>query len=207
MRLVILGPQGSGKGTISRLLSEEFGLPHVDVGHLLREAERRTDVLGRLIKKTIDAGKLLPDKVVNRIVRTRLEQKDVAAGLVLDGYPRTLAEAEFLDSLVELDAVVVLEVSDAVAVKRLSGRLVCPMDGRVYGLSISPKKKGVCDSHDVKLVQRPDDTPEAIQKRLELYHEETEPLSEYYRPRNLIIRIDADRKPDAIVKDVLKRLG
>jgi adenylate kinase len=163
--------------------------------------------LGRLIKKTIDAGKLLPDRIVNRIVRERLKQKDVAKGVIIDGYPRTLAEAEFLDTLVELDAVVLLDVSDAVAMKRLAGRLVCPVDGRVYGPTIPPKKKGVCDSHNVKLVQRPDDTPEAIRTRLEVYHEETEPLSEYYKPRNLVIRIDADRKPDVIVKDVLRRLG
>ena len=206
MKLIILGPQGSGKGTLAAALAKRLGVPHVDVGQLLRHAAAKGDAAGRRIKATLDKGDLLPAALVDDIVKARLDEADVEKGFILDGYPRELDEAEFVDELVTIDAVLVLEISDDLAVRRLVARWQCPAGGEVYGPGVPSKKQGVCDVHKVKLVKRSDDTPEAIRRRLVHYHDETEPLLEYYRPRDLVIRLDGSQKPDAVLREALDRL-
>ncbi len=198
MKLIVLGPQGSGKGTQAQRLAEHFSIVHIDVGQLIRDESLKPT--GIKIRKIIDEGKLLPNAIPNKIVKARLAEPDVQDGWILDGYPRNLAEAEFLDEIDQPDAVIFLEISDKIAVERLGQRRICSKCHKIYDASA---KKCGCGG---KLIQREDDTPKAIKKRLELYHDETEPLHEYYKPRKISHVIDGTKAPDNVFKDILKVL-
>jgi adenylate kinase len=205
MKLVILGPQGSGKGTQADLLSRHFKIPHIDVGQLLREHVAQKTEFGKKIEGPMKRGELLPHDVVDLIVEARLENPDCKKGFVIDGYPRQLEEAEFLDSITKLDAVILLDIPDELAVERISRRRVCVgCDVPLYGLPEDIGKK--CIACGGALKQREDDKPEAVRKRLEVYHEETEPLIDYYKPRDIVRKIDGRGEVRDVFKLILKEM-
>ena len=199
MNIVLLGIQGSGKGTQAALLAEQVGAKHIDVGDLLRHRAQQDDALGRKIKGLLTKGKLVPDVISNKLVAAAL--KDAPDGWILDGYPRDLAEAEYLDQIADVELVIFLEISDKLAVERLSKRRVC---GKCHAISDSSKKK--CAECGSALVHREDDKPEAIKERLEVFHDVTEPLMEYYRVRELVRRVDASGSVNEVFKKVLADL-
>ena len=201
--ILVLGPQGSGKGTMAALLSKHIGIPHLDAGQLLRDEIQKNTKLGKQLAQRMNKGLLVPDKTVIKIVESHITKLNCKNGYILDGFPRTLNEAELLDEITTIDLVFNLQISDALAIKRLSARRICPKCHRVYGNELPPKKAGVCDTCKSKLIQREDDTPPAIKKRLAIYHEETEPLLEYYRPRDIVKDINATPLPEKILKKIL----
>lgn len=206
MRILVLGPQGSGKGTQAEMISKKYGIPHVDVGRLLREHVAKKTGLGKKIAGMMRRGELLPHEVVNEVIQKRLLEPDCKNGFVIDGYPRQLEEAEFLDSITSIDRVIILDVPDEVAVERLSKRRVCKgCPTPLYGL---PEKiREQCKACGGELVQREDDKPEAVRKRLKIYHEVSEPLIEYYKPRSIVRVVDGTKSIDETFSKITSVLG
>jgi adenylate kinase len=192
MRLVFLGPPGAGKGTQALMVSERIGVPQISTGDILRDAVRRDTALGGKAKAYMDAGELVPDEVMLSLVDERLGQPDCAKGFVLDGYPRTLAQATALDRVLAaggkgLDAVIMLDVPDDEVVRRLTRRRVCPKCRGLYNLDVGPPKvEGVCDRCKVPLITRSDDSASTIRTRLQVYRSETLPLVDYYRGKGIL---------------------
>lgn len=205
MRLIILGPQGSGKGTQADLLSKHFNVPHIDGGQLLRnEIAQKTDI-GKKIAAPMKRGELIPSEIMDDIIRNRIDQPDCEKGFIFDGYPRQLEEAEFLDSITEIEAVIILDIPDELAVRRLAARRICVgCTVPLYGAPQDIKKP--CGDCGGKLEQRADDQPEAVKRRLELYHAQTEPLIEYYRPRGIVHVVDGSKGIQPVFKNLLKAL-
>lgn len=199
MNIILLGPQGSGKGTQAKLLVDELAFTHISTGDLIRNGIKNKDPVALKVKESIDKGNLAPDKVVIQLVKKNLSDNNI-----FDGFPRTLLQAEALDEIAHIDLVIALELSDEESVKRLSSRIQCVGCKSIFGPAAPPKKKGVCDSCGGKLIQREDDKPESILKRLEVYHDETEPLLEYYRPRKIVHAINAAQSIDKIFTDIKK---
>ena len=207
-RVVFLGPPGSGKGTQAAQFAKELGVPHLSTGDLLRAAVAARTPLGLEADGFMRAGGLVPDDLVLRILRDRLAQPDAKAGYLLDGYPRNLAQAEALGSFAPVEAVVSLEISPDLLVRRLSERRVCPKCQAVYNLSTKPPKKAdTCDLDGTRLVQRPDDRAEAVTNRLKVYAEQTAPLLNYYQKRQLLRPVDASGAPDQVASRVRKALS
>lgn len=206
MRIILLGPPGAGKGTQARRLADRYGLAIVATGDTFREQIRRGTPIGLEARGYIDRGEYVPDDITTRMVLARLEEDDAREGFILDGYPRTIAQAQDLErSLAEagrpLSAVLNFKISDAVAVKRLMGRLVCPSCGRSYNLEYKPPRAPeVCDVCSGALVSRSDDTEATIRRRLEVYHAQTKPLVLYFWERGLLRDIDAEA-PEQVVAD------
>lgn len=192
MRLILLGPPGAGKGTQAKMLTERYGIPQISTGDILRAAGAAGTFLGREAKTYMDRGALVPDEVVIGIIRDRLTQSDCQRGYILDGFPRTGAQAEALTATLkalkaELTAVVSLEVQETELVRRLAGRRTCKNCGEAFHVEFHPPRKAnICDKCGGPLVQREDDGEETIRRRLRVYREETEPLIEYYRARGLL---------------------
>lgn len=216
IRLVLLGKQGAGKGTQASYLARHYVVPHVSTGDMFREAVREGADLGRELKSYMDAGELVPDDLVIRLVVERLGRPDADRGFVLDGFPRTRPQAEALDQALDsrdgVEAVVNLLVPDDVVMRRLSGRRVCADCGANYHLEERlPREEGRCDQCGGRVVQRDDDTPAAIARRLALYAEATAPLVDFYRERGLLVEVDGLGTPievfDRLVKAVETRLG
>jgi len=206
-RIVFLGPPGAGKGTQAAQLAHELGVPHLSTGDLLRSAVAARTPLGLEADGHMRAGRLVPDDLVLKILRERLEQPDAKAGYLLDGFPRNLAQAEALGKFAELDRVVSFDIVPELLVRRLSDRRVCPTCQSVYNLSSKPPKvPDRCDVDGSSLVQRPDDRPEAVTTRLKVYAEQTAPLLEYYRTRRLLRPIDASGTPDEVTERVRQAL-
>lgn len=182
MNLILLGAPGAGKGTQAERICEKYNLPAISTGNIIREALANGTEMGLKAKEFIDAGKLVPDDVVIGIIKERLQKDDCKNGFILDGFPRTIPQAEALDSMgVRIDKVVDIEVSDKTVVERMSGRRVCGKCGASYHLEHKkPKQDGICDTCGSTLVQRKDDHPDTVLDRLKVYHEQTEPLKEYY---------------------------
>jgi adenylate kinase len=195
LRVIFLGPPGAGKGTQAQALAKEWGVPHVATGDMLREAVAAQAPLGLEAKRHMDAGALVPDDVVIGLVGERLTQPDARAGVVLDGFPRTVAQAEALDALfartgLTLDRVIFFDVSRAELLRRLTGRRVCRACGRTFHLvSAPPKVAGKCDVCGGELYQRTDDSEATVGTRLDVYEKQTSPLLDYYRSRNLLATI------------------
>lgn len=208
MNLVLLGPPGAGKGTQAALLTQQYRTPKVSTGEMLRGVAQRGGEAGRRIGALIDQGCLVPDEMVLELVRERLGQPDTQAGFLLDGFPRTLAQAEALERALrgsgrELTAVLDLEVEEEELIRRLAGRWVCPTCGTSYHLvSHPPRTPGQCDRDGTRLEQRPDDRPEAVRERLRLYWQRTRPVVDYYRASGLL-RIVAG---DAAMEEVARRV-
>jgi adenylate kinase len=213
LRLVIFGPPGAGKGTQAKLLSERLGVPHIATGDMLREAVKAGTRLGGLAKKYMDEGRLVPDEVVIGMVEERLRQPDCSKGFILDGFPRTIEQAEALDSELEklglkLDAVLNLEVGDEEVVKRIALRRTCRSCGAVYHLIFNPpRREGVCDRCGGKLYQRDDDREEVVRNRLKVYRQQTKPLLEFYRRRGLLRDVNGERSIEDVFKEILAALG
>ncbi len=188
MALILLGPPGSGKGTVAKSLSAHFAIPHVSTGDILRENVKAGTGLGQEVKAVMDSGKLVSDQLVNRVVEDRLGRSDCARGVILDGYPRTLEQAQVLEGVLarlSLETVILsLTVDYEIIVRRLAARRSCPVCGTVYNLvSKRPRSVGVCDVEGAALITRNDDKEEVIRKRLAAYDEQTQPLVDFYRAR------------------------
>ena len=188
MKLILLGAPGAGKGTQAEILSKMLGIPTVSTGNILRAAIKDGTPVGLEAKHFMDAGKLVPDDVIIEIIHERVAEADCAGGYILDGVPRTIAQADALEKAgIIFDHVISLEIADEVIVERMSGRRVCEVCGASYHMvAVPPKTEGVCDKCGGKLVRRVDDEPETVKARLEVYHKKTEPLKAYYAERGLL---------------------
>ena len=204
MKLIFLGPPGAGKGTQASIISKKLGIPTISTGDTLRAAIKAGTPTGVKAKAFMDAGKLVPDEVVIGIVEERLEQSDCARGYILDGMPRTIAQAEALEKGgIEFDRVISLEVKDEVIVKRMSGRRVCAKCGATFHVeNMPPKAQDVCDACGGELIIRADDAPETVRKRLNIYHEETEPLKAFYAERGKLRGVFGDQTMEETTKAV-----
>jgi adenylate kinase len=204
LNLVLLGPPGAGKGTQAERLVEDFGLPYYSTGIILREAVAEESELGREAKRYMDAGELVPDDLINKVIAERLDSGEADDGFLLDGFPRTIGQAEMLEKTLEgrsraLSGVLLIEAPDDEVVRRLSGRRTCSKNSHVYHVDFDPpKNEGVCDQDGSRLIQRDDDKPETVRKRLSVYHDQTEPLIEWYDGRGLLRRFDGTRPPDEV---------
>jgi adenylate kinase len=204
LNLVLLGPPGAGKGTQAERLVTDFGLPYLSTGIILREAVAEESELGTEAKEYMDRGDLVPDELISRAVAERFDSGETDEGFLLDGFPRTVGQAEVLDELLdgqgrELTAVLLIEAPDDEVVRRLSGRRTCAKGNHVYHVEFDPpKREGVCDQDGSRLIQRDDDKPETVRKRLAVYHEQTEPLIDWYAEKDLLKRFDGMRSPDEV---------
>lgn len=197
MRVVLMGPPGAGKGTQAKRLVERFGMTHLSSGDILRAERASGSELGEKLKSYMDSGELVPDEIVVEIMAGAIAKQDADKGVLLDGFPRTVAQAEALDEQLErlglaLEAVLVIEADESLLVERITGRRSCPDCGRVYHIkNIPPAKEGVCDACEAELLQRDDDTEEVVRRRLSAYRSQTEPVIEYYAADGRkIIRLD-----------------
>jgi len=208
MRIVMLGPPGSGKGTYASRLMAILGIPHISTGDLVREEIKAQTEVGRKIREYVDRGELVPDEVIIELLINRLRKTDAERGFILDGFPRTIKQADFLDRNIKLDLVINLNVPDEVIIQRLSNRLICRRCGAIYNrLTLKPRVDEICDLCGGELYQREDDKPEVIMERLEVYRKSTEPLIEYYRNKGILKDIycnDLMTPPEEIVKRILE---
>ncbi|MBD3310506.1 adenylate kinase [Candidatus Woesearchaeota archaeon] len=208
MKIILLGAPGVGKGTIAKELVIKYGIPQVSTGDLFRENIQKGTDLGKKAKAYMEKGELVPDDVTVSMLRERISRQDCRKGFILDGFPRTIPQAEALEELTAIDNVINLECPDEIIVMRLSNRRTCSKCGAIYNLvTIPPKEPGKCDKCGGKLVQREDDKEEAIRNRLEVYRKQTSPLVEYYDRKGLLVSIDAARNPDEILVEVVGELG
>jgi adenylate kinase len=212
MRIVLLGAPGAGKGTLAKDLVGLFNVPHISTGDMFREAVASGSELGRQVQNILSSGKLVPDEIVNRLVRERISKPDCKDGFILDGYPRTVQQARTLDEMLtamgqKLDAVLYLKVSEDVVVERLTNRRVCPRCGRIYNLlSMAPKSDEICDDCGTKLIQRDDDREEVVRNRFKVYNEMTAPLIDYYKKKGTLIEIDAEADHQITVRKTVEAL-
>lgn len=209
MRLIFLGPPGSGKGTQAAKLLEKVHLAHISTGDILRENVANGTDLGLQAKGCMDAGKLVPDALIVEMMKCRLGSDDCASGFILDGFPRTVSQAESLEKMLgelgmDLDAVILFGVSDEVVIERLSGRRVCRQCGAIYHVRFKPSADGkTCQVCGGELFQRDDDREEVIRKRLDVYHSQTSPLIGFYRDRNLLVEVQAEKSSDEVLQTIL----
>ena len=191
MKLILLGAPGAGKGTQAEIISEKYSIPTISTGNIIRAALKGGTEMGLRAKAYTEKGELVPDEVVIGIIRERLSMGDCEIGFILDGFPRTIPQAQALDSMgIAIDAALSIEVADSEIVKRMSGRRVCPACGASYHVEYKkPKKDGVCDACGQSLITRPDDEPRTVLNRLKVYHDQTEPLKDYYKSQNKLIEV------------------
>lgn len=213
LNLVLLGPPGSGKGTQGERLNEDLRLPYYATGDILRGAVRDETELGRTAKEYMDRGDLVPDEVIVGVIAERIDSSEALDGFILDGFPRTTPQAEALDAKLKelgraVTAVLLIDVTDDEVVRRLGGRRTCEANGHVFHVEFEPpKEEGVCDIDGSSLIVRDDDKPEVIRKRLETYHEKTEPLVSYYDNRSVLRRIEGEAAPEEVAEQVRRTLA
>jgi len=204
MRIVLLGAPGAGKGTQAKFISDKYGVPHLSTGDMLRDAVRRMTPEGIKAEEYMNSGRLVPDDVVLSIVEKRIRESN---GFLLDGFPRTIPQAQALEKITPLDAVIDIEVDFNVLLQRLTGRRTCPKCGAVYHILYNPPgKEGICDRCSTSLVQREDDNEVTVKKRIETYREQTQPLIDYYRERGLLYPVDGNRGIQEIFRDIVRLL-
>jgi adenylate kinase len=207
--LIFLGAPGAGKGTQAREVATHFGIPQISTGDILRDAVKKQTPLGMAAKAKMEAGALVPDEVVCGIVEERIGEADCQRGFILDGFPRTIAQAEFVDRVLQAKGrgrpqVLDIEVDEDLLLKRLTGRRTCSVCGEIYNVHFSPPKvEGICDQDGGNLSYRADDNEATIRQRLEAYHRQTSPLIEYYRVQGVLHQVDGSKDPAAIAKGLL----
>ena len=208
MKILLLGPPGGGKGTQAKFLIDKLGIPQISTGDMLREHVKNETNLGLEAKEYMNSGQLVPDKVILGMMKVRLNEEDCKNGYILDGFPRTIPQAEGLDSLFlelnqSLDSVIVIEVNDDTIVNRMAGRRVHLASGRVYHIQYNPPKvENIDDETGEELIIRPDDEESTVRKRLEVYHSETSPLINYYELQNLVYKINGERDIDIVSNSI-----
>jgi adenylate kinase len=204
LNLILMGPPGAGKGTQAERLIDDFDLPYYATGDILRAAVKEETDLGKEAKDYMDRGDLVPDDLICRVIMERLDTDEAADGFLLDGFPRTVPQAETLEEALEkrgrsLTAGLLIDASDEEVIRRLSGRRICVKNQHVYHVEFDPpKNEGVCDQDGSRLIQRDDDKPETVKKRLDVYHEQTEPVISWYEEKGLLRRFDGGRSPDEV---------
>jgi adenylate kinase len=204
LNLILLGPPGAGKGTQAERLVQDFDLPYYATGDILRAAVKEDSELGHEAKEYMDRGELVPDEVISRVVIERIDRPEAADGFLLDGFPRTINQAEALKTALEerdrrLTAALLIDAPDEEVIRRLSGRRICVKNQHLYHVEFDPpKREGVCDQDGSRLIQRDDDKPETLKRRLEVYHEQTRPLIDYYERGGLLRRFDGSRSADEV---------
>lgn len=208
--IILLGPPGSGKGTQAKELTERLSIPHISTGDIFRAIIKENSDLAERAKSFMNVGKLVPDELVNEIVMDRLAKPDAANGFMLDGYPRTIPQADALASHLGPNSQIIvinIQVSDETVIKRIAGRISCPKCGSVYNKFFSPpKKEGICDKCGTELIQRPDDTPEVVRERLKVYNEQTAPLISYYEKKGVLLNVNGDRDPEVVLAEILQKI-
>ena len=213
LRTILLGPPGAGKGTQAVKIVEKYSIPHISTGDIFRENIKNETELGNRAKAYMDRGELVPDELVVEIATDRLTKDDCKNGFLLDGFPRTIFQAEKLDEFLtkrgeKIDKVINIDVEKDALVKRITGRRVCKSCGASYHVvNIPPKKEGVCDLCSGELIQRADDTEETVLNRIDVYNKQTKPLVEYYNKAGVIINIDGNKDLDDVLADIVEGLG
>ena len=205
--MIIMGPQGSGKGTIGLMIAEKYNIPIISTGDLFRNAMAKGTDLGVKAKEYVNKGIIVPDEITNPVLLERLQENDCKEGFILDGYPRKMAQAEFLEkNMVKIDVVIYLNASKDIIMESLSNRLTCKKCGAIYNTKhVPPKKPGVCDKCSGELYQREDETPAAVKQRLELYEKETKPVIVYYKKKGILREVDASLRVPKIIFDRVMR--
>lgn len=208
MNIILIGAPGAGKGTQSEFISRHFGIPAISTGNIIRKAVKAGTELGKQVKTYMEDGRLVPDELVIGLIKERLAEPDCKKGFILDGFPRTVAQARALENMgVKIDSVVEINVPDEVIAERMGGRLVCPKCGASYHMKYRPSKDGaVCDFDGETLVQRSDDKAETVRERLRIYHEQTEPLKDFYAERGCLVKVDGRKEIRQITENTLKAL-
>ncbi|KGF09288.1 adenylate kinase [Clostridiales bacterium S5-A14a] len=213
LRTILLGPPGAGKGTQAVKIVEKYSIPHISTGDIFRENIKNETELGKRAKSYMDRGELVPDELVVEIATDRLTKNDCKNGFLLDGFPRTIFQAEKLDEFLtkrgeKIDKVINIDVEKDALVKRITGRRVCKSCGASYHVvNIPPKKDGVCDLCDGELIQRADDTEETVLNRIDVYNKQTKPLVDYYDKAGVIVNIDGNKDLDDVLSDIITALG
>lgn len=213
MKIIMLGAPGAGKGTQAKMIADKYHLPHISTGDIFRANIKEGTELGKQAKEYMDRGALVPDELTVKILLDRVSADDCKNGYVLDGFPRTIPQAEVLDEALTklgdaVDLAINVEVPDENIVRRMSGRRACLKCGATYHIEhIPPKKEGICDVCGEALVQRDDDKPETVQKRLTVYHEQTAPLIEYYGNKKILKEVDGTKDMEAVFADITKLIG
>ncbi len=213
MNIVFLGPPGAGKGTQAKRITERYGIPQISTGDMFREHLSKGTELGKKAKEYMEKGQLVPDEIVLSMVEERLKQPDCEKGFILDGFPRTVPQAEALDEMLakwgkKIDYAIAIEVPDEELVKRLTGRRTCKKCGMMYHVIFKPpKEEGKCDACGGELYQRADDNEETVRNRLKVYHESTAPLIDYYEKKGVLHRVDGMGSIDEIFERIVKILG
>ncbi len=208
MNLLIIGAPGAGKGTMSELITRNFDVVHVSTGDMLREAVRNGTEVGRKAQEYMNKGELVPDSIIHDIIAERLSADDMKNGFLFDGYPRTKAQAEDLDDILntlkmKIDGVIVLDIADETLTKRITGRRICKNCGEIYNIYFgAPKVEGICDKCGSPLTQRKDDNVESLVTRLEAYHASTKPVIDYYEEKGVVKKVDADQAIDKVFDDI-----
>ena len=213
MKIIMLGAPGAGKGTQAKMIADKYGVPHISTGDIFRANIKNGTELGMEAKKYMDQGLLVPDELTVRILLDRVAQDDCKNGYVLDGFPRTIPQAEVLDSELtklgdHIDYAINVDVPDENIVKRMSGRRACLNCGATYHIVYNPsKKEGICDTCGQQLVLRDDDKPETVKKRLSVYHDQTQPLIDYYKNEGILAEVDGTKDMEEVFQDIVNILG
>ena len=206
MNIIFLGAPGAGKGTQAAIISEKLNIPTVSTGNIIREALKNQTDMGKKAKEYVDKGQLVPDEIVIGIVKERIQKDDCKNGFILDGFPRTTAQAEALDNMnVKIDKVIDINVTDELIYSRMSGRRVCLKCGATYNINTDckPKSDGICDKCGDNLVQRKDDHPDTVKERLKVYYDQTEPLKEFYKKQGKFAQIDGEKPLKDATNDII----
>ena len=207
MKLILLGAPGAGKGTQAKVISETYHIPAISTGDMIRAAVREQTELGKRVQSLIEAGALVDDDTVVALVKERVAAEDCKNGYILDGFPRTMVQAEAWSKIEEADAAIYFDIEDAEVVRRLGGRRTCPACQAIFHVETNkPKTEGVCDACGAELIIRPDDATEAIQNRLKVYHSQTEPLLDYYTKLGKVVSVDATGTPEGVFNELQSKL-
>ena len=213
MKIIMLGAPGAGKGTQAQMICDKYNIPHISTGDLFRSNIKSGTELGKKAKEYMDKGQLVPDELTVELLLDRVAKEDCKDGYVLDGFPRTIPQADVLDKELtklsdKIDFAINVEVPDENIVRRMSGRRACLKCGATYHIEhIPPKQEGICDRCGSELVQRDDDKPETVQNRLSVYHEQTQPLITYYNGKNILKTVDGTKDMNYVFEDIVKILG